>query len=146
MEGILQCTYLGDIQVWPICTNILYIFYMNLFTGCYFIAAGVSNLWPKVGRSSSISSLRGCCNYHVVFNSYGSLSQLYEKVSHKWDVKLGCRLWFFLKVILSLVSVTRIKMSICLIKLDYEMSYEISVKYFNCMALYNSTDLYICTL
>lgn len=44
MEGILQCTYLGDIRVYPICTNILNIFYMNLYTGCYFIAAGVSNL------------------------------------------------------------------------------------------------------
>lgn len=44
---------------------------------------------------------------------------------------------------LLLVFVICIKMSICLIKFDYEMSYEISVKYFNCMVLYNSIDLNI---
>lgn len=44
MDGILQYTYLGDIRISQICTNILYVFYMNLYNGCYFIAAGVSNL------------------------------------------------------------------------------------------------------
>lgn len=44
MEGVLQCTYLRDIRVNPISTNILFVFYMNLYTGCYSIAAGVSNL------------------------------------------------------------------------------------------------------
>lgn len=114
----------------------MYQIYDRRFEVHRYLSCNLCNIW-----SSSILSLRGCCNYHVVFNPYESLSQLYEKVSHKWDVKLGCRLWIFFKVMLLLVSVTCIKMSICLIKLDYEMSYEISVKYLNCMALYNSIDL-----
>lgn len=120
--------------------QLVYQIYDRRFEVHRYLSCNLCNIWY-----SCILSSRGCCKYHVIFNSYGSLSQLYEKVSHKWDVKLGCRL-FFLKVILLLVSVTCIKMSISLIKLDYEMSYEISVRYFNCMALYNSTDLYICTL